>query len=189
GDSINFDGPNSGPVREFFINNARYWIEDFHFDGLRLDATQDIHDDSPEHILSAIGLAARAAAGDRSIILIAENEPQETKLVRPLASGGAGLDGLWNDDWHHSAIVALTGRNEAYYTDYKGNPQEFISAAKYGYLFQGQLYTWQEKSRGQAALDISPPAFVGFIEITTRFPIPPTVRACGRNLLPVAIAQ
>jgi maltooligosyltrehalose trehalohydrolase len=60
--------------------------------------------------------------------------------------------------------VALTGRNEAYYTDYNGNPQEFISAAKYGYLFQGQLYTWQEKARGQAALDVPPPAFIAFIE-------------------------
>ncbi|MEP6809425.1 MAG: malto-oligosyltrehalose trehalohydrolase [Chthoniobacterales bacterium] len=164
GDSINFDGPDSASVREFFSTNARYWIEEFHFDGFRFDATQDIHDASTPHILAEIGQAARAAAGGRSIILIAENEPQHTNLVRSIARGGAGLDGLWNDDWHHSAIVALTGRNEAYYTDYNGQPQEFISAAKYGYLFQGQLYTWQKQARGQAALDVPPPAFVAFIE-------------------------
>ena len=76
---INFDGPNSGPVREFFISNARYWIEEFHFDGFRFDATQSIFDKSEEHILAAIGKAARAAAGGRSIFFVAENEPQETR--------------------------------------------------------------------------------------------------------------
>ena len=70
----------------------------------------------------------------------------------PRKEGGDDLDGVWNDDWHHSAIVALTGRNEAYYTDYKGSPQEFVSAAKYGYLFQGQPYCWQEAPRGNTDL-------------------------------------
>lgn len=164
GDPFNFDGENSGPVREFFITNARYWIEEFHFDGFRFDATQSIFDESEEHILCALGKAARAAAGEREIILIAENEPQETRLVRPCDQRGYGLDGLWNDDLHHSAIVALTGRREAYYTDYAGKPQEFISAAKYGYLYQGQYYRWQEKRRGSASFGLSPEVFVGFIE-------------------------
>ncbi|MEP6699277.1 MAG: malto-oligosyltrehalose trehalohydrolase, partial [Verrucomicrobiota bacterium] len=164
GDSINFDGENSGPVREFFITNGRYWIEEFHFDGFRFDATQSIHDRSPEYIVGAIGRAARLAAGERSIILVAENEPQETRLIRPRRAGGDDLDGLWNDDFHHSAFVALTGRNEAYYTDYAGRPQEFISAAKYGYLFQGQPYTWQESERGTPTFGAPPSAFVSFIE-------------------------
>ena len=164
GDSINFDGKNSGPVREFFITNGKYWIEEFHFDGFRFDATQSIHDRSDEYIVGAIGRAARAAAGDRSIILVAENEPQETKLIRPRSEGGDDLDGLWNDDFHHSAYVALTGRNEAYYSDYLGRPQEFISAAKYGYLFQGQPYSWQEAERGMPTFGASPAAFVSFIE-------------------------
>ena len=137
GDSINFDGPNSGPVREFFITNGRYWIEEFHFDGFRFDATQSIVDSSSEYIVGAIGRAARIAAGERSIILIAENEPQDTKLVRPRSEGGDDLDALWNDDLHHSAMVALTGHHEAYYSDYRGRPQEFISAAKYGDLQTG----------------------------------------------------
>src|SRR5438876_7349847 len=164
GDSLNFDGPNSGPVREFFITNGRYWIDEFHFDGFRFDATQNIEDSSNEYIVGAIGRAARAAAGERSIILIAENETQETKFIWPRSEGGDDLDGLWNDDFHHSAFVALTGRNEAYYSDYLGRPQEFISAAKYGYLFQGQPYLWQEAPRGMPAFGVSPEAFIGFIE-------------------------
>jgi maltooligosyltrehalose trehalohydrolase len=164
GDSINFDGPNSGSVREFFITNGRYWIEEFHFDGFRFDATESIFDKSDEHIIGAIGRAARHAAGERSIILVAENERQEVKLIRPRSEGGDDLDGVWNDDLHHSAIVALVGRREAYYTDYLGAPQEFISAAKYGYLFQGQPYSWQEAPRGTLALGAPPEAFVAFLE-------------------------
>jgi maltooligosyltrehalose trehalohydrolase len=164
GEAINFDGENSAPVREFFIANATYWIDEFHFDGLRLDATQDIHNGSSNHILPEIAEAARKAAGQRQIILTAENEPQETKLVRSRQHGGYGLDALWNDDFHHSALVALTGRNEAYYTDYRGTPQEFISAVKYGYLYQGQWYKWQRQRRGANALDIDPAAFITFIQ-------------------------
>src|SRR6266436_4655299 len=164
GDSINFDGPNSGPVREFFITNGRYWIEEFHFDGFRFDATQSILDNSDEYIVGAIGRAARKAAGARSIILVAENERQEANLIRPRSEGGDDLDAVWNDDFHHSAVVALTGRREAYYTDYLGSPQEFISAAKYGYLFQGQPYVWQEAPRGSPTFKASPEAFVAFLE-------------------------
>src|SRR5229473_3569073 len=164
GDSINFDGPNSGSVREFFITNGRYWIDEFHFDGFRFDATESIFDKSDEYIIGAVGRAARKAAGKRSIILVAENERQETKLIQPRREGGDDLDGVWNDDLHHSAFVALTGRREAYCTDYFGAPQEFISAAKYGYLFQGQPYSWQGAPRGTLALGAPPEAFVAFVE-------------------------
>ena len=164
GDSINFDGKNCGPVREFFITNGRYWIEEFHFDGFRFDATQSIHDKPQEYIVGTIGRAAREAAGKRSILLFAENELQEAKLIRTREQGGDHLDGVWNDDWHHAAVVALTGRNEAYYSDYRGCPQEFISAAKYGYLYQGQAYSWQEAPRGYPSLDLKPEAFVSFLE-------------------------
>src|ERR1035441_4364154 len=140
---INFDGEGCASVREFFRENAAYWIREFHLDGLRLDATQDIHDDSDTHILAEIAKAARQAAGKKPIIVAAENEPQETDLIKPLAEGGYGLDALWNDDYHHSAMVALTGKADAYYTDYRGSAQEFLSCFKYGYLFQGQWYRWQ----------------------------------------------
>ncbi len=164
GPAINFDGQDSGPVREFCIANACYWIDEFHLDGLRLDATQDIHDTSDDHILRAMAREARQHAAPRDVIFIAENEPQQVQLVKPPDQGGYGLDGLWNDDFHHSAMVALTGHNEAYYTDYLGTPQEFISAVKYGYLYQGQRYKWQEKRRGSAGLDMHPASLITFIQ-------------------------
>jgi len=164
GDSINFDGEGSGPTREYFIANAEYWIDEFHIDGLRLDATHAIHDSSPEHILKALTRRARAAAGNRSILIFAENESQNARLIRPEDQGGYGLDGAWNDDFHHAARVALTGRAEAYYADYQGSPQELISAVKWGYLFQGQVVKWQRKRRGTPTFDTPAPRFVTYLE-------------------------
>ncbi len=164
GEALNFDGPASRPVREFFVWNAGYWIDEYHLDGLRLDATQSIHDSSGEHVIAAIAKQVRGAARGRSTLLISENEPQEMRMVRPVTDGGYGLDALWNDDFHHSAVVAMTGRSEAYYTDHRGAPQEFISAAKYGYLFQGQRYAWQKQPRGTSTRGAAPAAFVNFIE-------------------------
>jgi maltooligosyltrehalose trehalohydrolase len=148
GDAIDFDGPQSRPVRDFFVANAAYWIAEFHLDGLRIDATQTIADDSALHVLGEISRAARAAAGERSIILVAENEAQDNRCIRPVEDGGFGLDAMWNDDYHHAARVALTGRREGYYTDYRGHAQEFVSAVKRGFLYQGQWYSWQKKGRG-----------------------------------------
>ena len=162
GQSINFEGPR--PAREFFVENAAYWIDEFHVDGLRLDATQDMKDASPEHVIGEIVRRTRAAAGDRRVLLVAENEPQDTSVVRAPGAGGQGVDAVWNDDFHHTAVVALTGRREAYYQDYKGSCQEFISCAKYGYLYQGQWYGWQKKRRGTPALDLPAYRFVTYLE-------------------------
>ena len=164
GDVINFDGSNSAPVREFFITNGRYWIEEFHFDGFRFDATHAIRDGSDEYIICTVGRAARNAAGARSIILIAENDLQESKMTRSRNGGGDGLDAMWNDDFHHSAVVALTGQNVGYFRDYSGRPQEFISAAKYGFLYQGQALSWRKVLRGTPTFGIPAEAFVCFIE-------------------------
>ena len=164
GNAINFDGPNSGPVREFFITNGRYWVEEFHLDGFRFDATHAIRDQSTEYIIGAVGRAAREAAGSRSILLIAENDLQEAKMAQPSREGGDDLDGMWNDDFHHSAVVALTGRNEAYFADYRGTPQEFISAVKYGFLYQAQARSWRKALRGTPTFGISPEVFVCFLE-------------------------
>jgi maltooligosyltrehalose trehalohydrolase len=164
GPAINYDGPNSAPVREYVAGNAAYWIDEYHFDGLRLDATQNIYDSSAEHILTAIGRRVRAAARGRATIIVAENEPQDSRLVRPSEEGGYGFDGMWNDDFHHPARVALTGRTEAYFTDYRGTPQEFVSAVKRGFLYQGQWYVWQKKRRGTPTTGVPPAAFVTFLE-------------------------
>jgi maltooligosyltrehalose trehalohydrolase len=164
GEAINYDGANCAPVREWVMANARYWIEEYHLDGLRLDATQQIFDGSTENIITALTKSAREAAGGRGIIVVSENETQITKLIRPIQQGGYGIDALWNDDFHHSARVALTGRNEAYYTDYLGKAQELISAVKYGYLYQGQRYKWQKKRRGTPGLDLRPAQFITYIQ-------------------------
>ena len=166
GEPLNFDGPDSAPVREFFIQNARYWIEEFHLDGLRLDATQSIFDASEPHLIADVVRAARAAgeALGKTVFICAENEPQHAKIVRSAAVGGHGADALWNDDFHHTARVALTGRREAYYSDYRGSPQELISALKWGYLYQGQRYGWQNGRRGQPALDLEATRYVTYIQ-------------------------
>ena len=164
GRSLNFDGPGSEGVRAYVSQNAAYWIDEFHFDGLRLDATQCLFDASERHIVGEIAEACRRAGGARAVYLLAENEPQHARLLRPPEAGGDGLDAVWNDDFHRSATVAATGRNEAYYHDHKGQPQEFVSAAKYGYLFQGQRYDWQDKARGTPALGLAPCNFVHFLQ-------------------------
>jgi maltooligosyltrehalose trehalohydrolase len=167
GDSINFDGENCEGAREFFRENAAYWVREFHFDGLRLDATQSIKDNGRlgPHILEEIGEAVRAAAGARDVIIVAENEPQDTTLIRPIKAGGYGLDGMWNDDLHHSMMVRLTHKREAYYSDYLGRAQEFVSAAKRGFLYQGQPYGWQKgHARGSSSRGIAPQHFITFIE-------------------------
>jgi maltooligosyltrehalose trehalohydrolase len=164
GASLNFDDPKGAPVRDLVVENARYWIEEFHFDGLRLDATQSIFDSSHEHVVAELTRVCRAAAAPRDIVVVGENEPEDSRLMRPPSEGGYGLDALWNDDFHHSAVVALTGRNGAYYEDHLGSPQEFISAAKHGFLFQGQVYFHQSARRGRPALDRPPHSFVLFTE-------------------------
>src|SRR5262249_33698077 len=107
GEAINFDGPQE--VRNFFIANACYWIKEFHIDGLRLDATQSMFDHSQQHILVDLTQQTRKAAGAKNILIMAENEPQQIQLIMPPFQGGYGLDALWNDDFHHTIHVALTG--------------------------------------------------------------------------------
>jgi maltooligosyltrehalose trehalohydrolase len=166
GDALNFDDANCGPVRQFVTENARYWIEEFHLDGLRVDATQAILDLTSPHILAELTDAARAAGAtlNKPVFIVGENEPQDPILLRPTAAGGYGFDAVWNDDFHHTARVALTGRHEGYYTDYRGSPQELISALKRGYLYQGQRYQWQQKPRGKTALDLEARQFVTYLQ-------------------------
>lgn len=164
GDALNFDGEGSDGVRAIVIANARYWIEEFRLDGFRLDATQQIFDDSAEHICAVLAREARAAAGARRILIFGEHEPQHAELVREPARGGWGLDAIWNDDFHHAAVVALTGARFAYYSDYTGDARELAACARHTFLFQGQHYPWQKNARGRPALDLPPTRAVCFLE-------------------------
>jgi maltooligosyltrehalose trehalohydrolase len=163
GKAINFDGPGSQGVREFFLTNVRYWIDEFHVDGYRIDATQQFFDQSEVSILGEIAETARKTA-KKPILIIAENEPQQVRMLRPITQGGHGMDAAWNDDFHHSAMVRLTGSTDGYYHDYRGHAGEFVAMAKRGYLYQGQRYPWQNKRRGSPTAGISAMRFVNYLQ-------------------------
>jgi maltooligosyltrehalose trehalohydrolase len=164
GEAIDFDGENSAAVRDFFKANAAYWIKEFHIDGLRLDATQCIFDESNRHILVEICESARNAGNGRRIYITAENEPQLARVLRAPETGGFGIDAVWNDDLHHSLVVAATGTADAYYSETRGTPQELISGIKWGFLYQGQYFAWQKQPRGSPVLDMEACRFISFLQ-------------------------
>lgn len=176
--AINFDGPKSAPVREFFIGNARYWVEEYHLDGFRYDATQCVFDASPRHIIAEATAAACEAAGRRTLYNIAENEPQDIHYVYPLERHGQGLDGLWNDDFHHTAMVRLTGKSPAYYSDYRGNVEELIAAVKRGFIYQGQRSQWQQNPRGSSTRGVPAWSLVTFLQNHDQVANSPTGERC-----------
>src|SRR5262249_29500099 len=157
GDTLNFDGEGAAAVRAPFVENAGYWIEEFHVDGLRLDAIHAIVDDSPEHILHAV--ARRARATGRPVLLVAEDDDQ---TVVPVTRDG--LDGVWNDDFHHAALVAATGRRGAYLADYRGSAAELAAAARHGFLYQGQRSGFKHQPRGRPAWELQPDQFVVYLD-------------------------
>ncbi|HEY0705825.1 MAG TPA: malto-oligosyltrehalose trehalohydrolase [Polyangia bacterium] len=164
GRAINYDGQGARGPRTLVTDNAAYWVSEYHLDGLRLDATQCIFDESDDYLVAALTRSARAAAGEREIVVVAENEPQHARLARPADKGGCGIDAVYNEDFHHSAIVAATGRREGYYSEYQGTAQELLSAFKHGFLFQGQLYHWQKKRRGQTMRGLPRWSAASFLE-------------------------
>ena len=184
GGAINFEGP--APRARIFVENAGYWIDEFHFDGLRLDATQDIKDAS-RRTCHRRDRAARPRGGRQPAHLSRRRERAAGHAAGrgPPTQGGYGLDALWNDDYHHTAVVALTGRREAYYTDYTGSAQELISCAKYGYLYQGQWYAWQKQRAGHAgARSAGRTRSSPTSRTTTRSPTPRSARACTSSRRP-----
>jgi maltooligosyltrehalose trehalohydrolase len=164
GEPLNLDDDNNQGARDFIIGNACYWIREFHLDGFRLDATQSIFDSSPTHLLAELTQRARAAAQPRRILIVAENEPQCSEHLLPIESGGFDIDAMWNDDFHHSARVALTGSRDGYFHDYSGRSQEFLSCIRRGFLYQGQWYAWQKKTRGSPFRDRGAAACVIFLQ-------------------------
>ena len=164
GEALNLDDEHAQGTRDFILGNARYWLSEFHLDGLRLDATQSIFDDSRPHILEDLARTARATAHPRSIVVISENEPQHAHQLLPPERGGFGLDAMWNDDFHHAAKVALTGTRDGYFGDYTGRAQEFVSCVRRGFLYQGQWYPWQKKTRGTSAAGLPAETLVVFLQ-------------------------
>ena len=164
GASFNFDGEGSRAMRDFIIGNAVYWVEEFHLDGLRIDAAQAMFDGSPTHVIAELDAAVRAAAAPREAYIVVENQPQEHRMIDPPDAGGHGLDAMYSDDFQHAARVAMTGHDEFYYRDYRGTPQELVSALKYGFLYQGQRSDMRETAYGTYNLDTAPEHFLHFLE-------------------------
>ena len=165
GDAINYDGPTSGPVREFFICNALYWLKEFRLDGLRLDAVHQIKDHSPVHILSELAERLRAAVRDRPVHLILENENNEASwLVRDGAANPKWYSAQWNDDVHHVLHTAATGENFGYYGEYLRDTEKLGRALAEGFAFQGGTMVFRGSPRGEPSAHLRPVSFVAFIQ-------------------------
>lgn len=137
GAAINFDGPDSRPVRDFFIHNALYWVQEFRFDGLRLDAVHAIADTSATHILDELSAAVRAATPGRHVHLVLENEHNGWRHLAPTPTPGR-YDAQWNDDFHHVLHVAMTGETQGYYHDYGDDPLALLARGfTHGMVFEG----------------------------------------------------
>lgn len=162
GEAINYDQLGCESVRRYFVNNARYWIEEYHLDGLRLDAVQTIHDESSTHILAEIkdSVAALARQLGREVCVIAETDENDEKIVRSRELGGYGLDALWSDDFHHAVHAFFTGERKGYYQDF-GHPGQIVRALNEGFAFQGESFQfWQGHPRGTNSRNVPAPAHV-----------------------------
>jgi maltooligosyltrehalose trehalohydrolase len=165
GEAMNFDGPNSRFVRDFVIQNACYWLREYHLDGLRLDATHAIFDDSPMPILAALSTTVGAQIGcHRRVYLFAEDARNDVQLVRPVTEGGMGLDGVWADDFHHSVHTLVTGEREGYYVDYDGSAHAVARVITTGFLYQGEHSDYRGGPRGTPVTDEPASAFVFCIQ-------------------------
>jgi maltooligosyltrehalose trehalohydrolase len=146
-------------VRHFVLQNVRYWLEEYHLDGLRLDATHAIVDTSTPHLLSEIARIAHSLP-DRQAVIIAEDHRNLVQEIRPPEAGGLGLDGVWADDFHHAMRTYLTGEREAYYANYSGRLEDIATAIEGGFLFQGQVRPATGEKRGTRVTDEPARAFV-----------------------------
>jgi maltooligosyltrehalose trehalohydrolase len=161
GDAINFDGPESRAVRDFFLHNALYWVEEYMLDGLRLDAVHAIRDDSPTHIVCEIGAALRAGPGrERHVHLVLENDAHQARVLGPCATAQR------NDDQHHAAHVLATDETDGYYADYAERPLEKLGRAlAEGFVYQGDPSAFRDgELRGEPSAQLPSTAFVSFLQ-------------------------
>jgi maltooligosyltrehalose trehalohydrolase len=165
GAAINFDGEGSRTVRDFFIHNALYWLEEYHIDGLRLDAVHAIYDRSEPHIVTELARAARAAAGsERTIYLTLENLNNSARLLGAEGAPGS-CDAQWNDDAHHCLHVLLTGERQDYYGDFGASPHALLCRAlAEGFAYQGELSAHAGSARGERSAHLPPSAFINFLQ-------------------------
>jgi malto-oligosyltrehalose trehalohydrolase len=164
GAAINFDGEASRTVRDFFIHNALYWIEEFHFDGLRIDAVHAMHDHSPTHFVDELAAAVGDGPGrERAVHIVLENDLNDARrLLRDAAGRPRWADAQWNDDVHHALHVIATGETDGYYIDYAADPVRlFGRALAEGFAYQGDASAYRDgEARGTPSTLLPPLAFV-----------------------------
>lgn len=161
GPAVNFDDAHSDEVRHFFIQNALYWITEFHVDALRLDAVHAILDHSAVNVLQELSDAVheRGTALNRRVYTIAESVLNDSRLLRPAELGGYGLDAQWNDDFHHSLHTLLTKERQGYYVDF-GDFQQMARAFSEGFVYAGRYSVFRGRRHGNSSRGIPPAKFV-----------------------------
>ncbi len=165
GEAINFDGPDSDQVREFFIQNAIYWFREYHIDSLRLDALHAIYDASAKHVIQELTERVEKFSRDhsRKFYLIGESDLNDAKLIRPRAQKGYGLDAQWNDDFHHSLHTLLTKEQTGYYQDF-GRIGDLAKAFKEGFVYSGAYSKYRKRRHGNNSKNRSAEQFVVCIQ-------------------------
>lgn len=165
GAALNFDGPDSDEVRRLFRESAVHWVREYHVDGLRLDAVHAILDRSPRPFLAELAAAVRRAAAraGRRVVLIAESDANDPRLLRPPSQGGLGLDAVWSDDFHHALHALLTGERDGYYADF-GDLRRLAAAYAHGFAFTGQRSRYRRRRHGAPPTGRAPRQFVVFAQ-------------------------
>ncbi len=165
GKALNYDDAYSDHVRKFVVDNARYWIREFHLDGLRLDAVQTIFDTSAEHLLAEIqtGVQEEAQAAGRIVHVVGETNQNDTRLTNPRELGGYNLSGIWMDDFHHAVHALLTGEREAYYSDY-GQLKHLIKSYNEVFTYGGNYSEFFKRRHGCPAGETPREKFTVFIQ-------------------------
>jgi maltooligosyltrehalose trehalohydrolase len=166
GDGLNFDGPESRVVRDFFIHSALYWLEEYRFDGLRLDAVHAIADDSEPNIITELAQVVRQKFCERRIHLILENADNGARyLKRDTNSNPSLYDAQWNDDLHHAVHVLITGESDGYYSDYSRQPiHQLCRCLAEGFAYQGDYSGYHHAKRGEPSDSLPPTAFISFLQ-------------------------
>ncbi|MEO8511500.1 MAG: malto-oligosyltrehalose trehalohydrolase [Chloroflexota bacterium] len=165
GEAINLDGPGSDEVRRFVIDNARMWLRDYHVDGLRLDAVHAITDGSAMHILEELARSVAGLASEvgRELVLIAESDLNDPRLVHSWAVGGYGLDAHWADDVHHALHAAITGEQGGYYADF-ADFAVLQRALRDGYVFQGEHSAVRDRRHGRPPEGVAPSQLIASLQ-------------------------
>ncbi len=161
GDALNYDGPGSGEVRRFVLDNALAWLRDYHVDGLRLDAVHAIADDSAVHLLEQMAEEVRALSAHlgRNLFLVAESDLNDPKFVRSLDAGGYGLDASWADEWHHALHATLTGERSGYYEDF-GSLALLAKALRQAWVYDGMWSPHRQRVHGRSPAGLPGDRFV-----------------------------